>query len=325
MADPLRFSSRDEQVRRLAEIMRRQLGAFCWLLDEPDVVEIALNPDGQVWVDRLGQPMRPVGTMRPETAEALIATIASTFRTTVTRENPILECELPLDGSRFEGLIPPVVAAPVFAIRRRASAVFSLADYEAAGIMTAAQRRAIERAIAERRNILVTGGTASGKTTLLNALLAYMVEASPDDRLVIVEDTAELQCAAPNAVVMRATDTVSMQQQLRATMRLRPDRIIVGETRGGEALDLLKAWNTGHPGGVSTIHANHARAGLRRFELLILERTENPMPALIAEAVNVIVHIAKTAVSPGRRIEEVVAVTGLKGGDYQFEPMGDIA
>jgi P-type conjugative transfer ATPase TrbB len=323
MADPLKFSSREEQARRLAEAMRRQLGAFRGLLDEPDVIEIALNPDGQVWVDRQGQAMRPVGTMRAETAEALIATIASTHRTTVTRENPILECELPLDGSRFEGLIPPVVAAPVFAIRRRASAVFSLADYEAAGIMTAAQRQAVERALAERQNILVTGGTASGKTTLLNGLLAHIVAASPDDRLVIVEDTAELQCAAPNVVVMRATDTVSMQRLLRATMRLRPDRIIVGETRGGEALDLLKAWNTGHPGGVSTIHANHARAGLQRLELLILERTENPMRALIAEAVNVIVSIAKTAGSPGRRIADVVAVTGLKGGDYTFESMGE--
>lgn len=323
MADPLKFSSRDEQAHRLAEAMRRQLGAFCGLLDEPDVIEIALNPDGQVWVDRFGQAMQRVGTMRPETAEAFIATVASTYRTTITRESPILECELPLDGSRFEGLIPPVVTAPVFAIRRRASAVFSLADYEKAGIMTAAQRGAIERAIAERQNILVTGGTASGKTTLLNGLLAHTVNASPDDRLVIVEDTAELQCTAPNAVVMRATDTVSMQQLLRATMRLRPDRIIVGETRGGEALDLLKAWNTGHPGGVSTIHANHARAGLRRLELLILERTENPMRELIAEAVNVIVSIAKTAGSPGRRVEEVVAVTGLKGGDYVFENMGE--
>jgi type IV secretion system protein VirB11 len=268
--------------------------------------------------------MQLVGTMRAETAEAFIATVASIFRTTVTRENPILECELPLDGSRFEGLIPPVVSAPVFSIRRRASAVFTLADYEAAGIMTAAQRRAIETAITERRNILVTGATASGKTTLLNAVLAHVVEASPDDRLVIVEDTAELQCAAPNAVLLHTSDTVSMQRLLRATMRLRPDRIIVGETRGGEALDLLKAWNTGHPGGASTVHANNARAGLRRLELLVMERTDNPMRELIAEAIEVIVHIAKTGGSPGRRIEEVVAVTGLKDGGYVFESLGEV-
>jgi type IV secretion system protein VirB11 len=187
--------------------------------------------------------------------------------------------------------------------------------------MTASQRRATATAIAERRNILVTGATASGKTTLLNAVLAYVVDASPDDRLVIVEDTAELQCAAPNAVLLHATETVSMQRLLRATMRLRPDRIIVGETRGGEALDLLKAWNTGHPGGASTVHANNARAGLRRLELLVMERTENPMRELIAEAINVVDHIAKTAGSPGRRVEEIVAVTGYVGGEYGFEEL----
>jgi type IV secretion system protein VirB11 len=302
--------------------MRRQLGTFCGLLDESDVVEIALNPDGQVWVDRLGQPMARVGTMRAETAEAFIATVASVHRTTVTRETPILECELPLDGSRFEGLIPPVVSAPVFSIRRRASAVFPLADYEAAGIMTAAQHQAIEAAIATRQNILVTGGTMSGKTTLLNALLAHIVEASPDDRLVIIEDTAELQCAAPNAVLLHTSDTVSMQRLLRATMRLRPDRIVVGETRGGEALDMLKAWNTGHPGGASTVHANSARAGLVRLELLVAEVSQSPMQALIAEAINVIVSIAKTNGRPGRRVEEVLAVTGFSGGEYRFEQLG---
>ena len=324
MVEPVKLTSREEQARRLAESMRRQLGPLCALLERDNVVEISLNPDGQVWADVLGQGMQPVGTMRAETAEAFIATVASVHRTTVTREQPILECELPLDGSRFEGLIPPVVSAPVFSIRRRASAVFRLADYEAAGIMTAAQRRAIETAIAERRNILVTGGTMSGKTTLLNAVLAHVVEASPDDRLVIVEDTAELQCAAPNTVLLHTSDTVSMQRLLRATMRLRPDRIIVGETRGGEALDLLKAWNTGHPGGASTVHANSARAGLRRIELLVMERTENPMHELIAEAIEVIVHIAKTAGSPDRRIQEIVAVRGLKGSDYVFEAMGEV-
>lgn len=321
MAEPIKLASRDEQARRLGESLRRQLGGFCALLSEPDVVEVMLNADGRVWVDRLGQPMQPIGAMRAETAEFFIATVASTQRTTITRENPILECELPLDGSRFEALIPPVVSAPVFTIRRRASAVFTLADYEHQGIMTAAQRRAIETAIAARRNVLVTGGTASGKTTLLNALIAHMVAASPDHRLVILEDTAELQSAAPNAVLLHTTASVSMQRLLRATMRLRPDRILVGETRGGEALDMLKAWNTGHPGGVSTIHANTARAGLQRLELLILERTESPMRELIVEAIEIIVHITKTGGQEGRRIEEVVAVTGYRDGRYQAEPL----
>jgi type IV secretion system protein VirB11 len=265
--------------------------------------------------------MQPVGTMAAATTESLIATVASTLRSTITRENPILECELPLDGSRFEALIPPVVSAPVFAIRRKASAVFTLAEYERQGIMTARQRRAIETAVSERHNILVVGGTGTGKTTLANGIIAHMVAVSPEHRLVVIEDTAEIQCAAPNAVVMRATDTVDMQRLLKATMRLRPDRIIVGEVRGGEALALLKAWNTGHPGGVSTVHANHARAGLQRIEQLIAEVSKTPMPALIAEAVNLVVSIVKTPTRPGRRIAEVVAVAGFAEDDYRFLEM----
>jgi type IV secretion system protein TrbB len=236
MGDPGKSSTREEQTRRLAESMKRQLGAFCGLLHESDVVELMLNADGTVWVDRLGQPMRAAGTMPPAMAESFIATVASTLRGTVTRENPILECELPLDGSRFEALIPPVVSAPVFTIRRKASAVFTLREYERQEIMTTRQRGAIETAVAQRQNILVVGGTGSGKTTLANGIIDHMVQASPGHRLVIIEDTGEIQCAAKNAVVMRATDTVDMQRLLKATMRLRPDRIIVGEVRGGEAL-----------------------------------------------------------------------------------------
>ena len=187
--------------------------------------------------------------------------------------------------------------------------------------MTGRQRAAIESAVAERRNILVVGGTTTGKTTLTNAIIDQMVRATPHHRLVIIEDTAEIQCAAPNAVVMRATDTVDMQRLLKATLRLRPDRIIVGEVRGGEALAMLKAWNTGHPGGVCTVHANHARAGLTRVEQMIAEVSQTPMRALIAEAVNLIVSIVRTDTAPGRRIHEVVAVNGFGDGDYRFVSM----
>jgi P-type conjugative transfer ATPase TrbB len=315
-------STRDEQTRRIAESMKRQLGAFCPLLRERGVVELMLNADGRLWVDRLGQPMAAVGKMPASTAESFIATVASTLRSAVTRENPIIECELPqeppFDGSRFEALIPPVVSAPVFSIRRKASAVFTLLEYERQGIMTGGQREAIERAVAERRNILVVGGTTTGKTTLTNAIIDQMVRVTPDHRLLIIEDTAEIQCAAPNAVVMRATDTVDMQRLLKATLRLRPDRIIVGEVRGGEALAMLKAWNTGHPGGVCTVHANHARAGLIRVEQMIAEVSQTPMRALIAEAVNLIVSIVRIDAAPGRRIHEVVAVNGFGDGDYRF-------
>ncbi|MDQ2742507.1 MAG: P-type conjugative transfer ATPase TrbB [Chloroflexota bacterium] len=326
MTEEGRPSTRDEQARRLAESMKRQLGpSLCGILAERGLVELMLNADGQVWADRLGKGMAPVGTLASTAAETFIGTVASTLRGTVTRENPILECTLPgeppFSGARFEAMIPPVVSAPVFTIRLKASSVFTLADYERQEIMSAAQRTAIERAIRERRNILVVGGTGTGKTTLTNAIIAGMVEAAPEHRLVIIEDTGELQCSARNAVVLLATDTVDMQRLLKATMRLRPDRIIVGEVRDGAALSLLKAWNTGHPGGASTIHANDAEAGLVRLEQLVAEASQAPMQPVIAEAVDLIVSIAKADNEAGRVIREIVSVRGFAGGSYQLDRM----
>ena len=214
MTEEIQLSTREEQARRLTETLRRQLGStLCGLMQAPDVVELMLNSDGRVWVDRLGRGMEPVCNMVPATAESLIATVASTIRSTVTRESPILECELPLvspfNGARFEAVIPPNVSpGPVFTIRRKASSVFTLDQYVTTGVMTALQCAAIKRAVGERQNILVVGGTGTGKTTLTNAILAYMAEVATAHRLVIIEDTSEIQCAAENAVILRATDTV---------------------------------------------------------------------------------------------------------------------
>jgi len=308
----------DELQRRLTEKLRRELGSLiCGFLADPDVIEIMLNPDGQLWVDRLGGDMERVGTMTAMQAESLMGTVAASLRTTITRETPYLECELPLDGSRFEALIPPIVSAPTFTIRRKATKVFTLADYVSSGIMTTRQRTAIERAVLERQNILVVGGTTTGKTTLTNAILRAIAEASPNHRLVVIEDTAELQCTIENHVMLRTSLNVDQLMLLKFTMRLRPDRICLGEARGPEALALLKAWNTGHPGGVCTVHANNARAGVIRLEQLIAEATPAPMGTLIGEAVNVIVSIAKTA--EGRRVKEVLSVKGFRDGDYLFE------
>ena len=311
-----------ERSERLQRKLIRELGATVMeALSDAEVVEICLNPDGALWLERLGAPMVRAGTMPAAAAEALISTLATCLGTSITREHPILEGELPTDGSRFEGLIPPVVCAPVFAIRRKASAVFTLEHYVRAGIMDERERCCLERAIGERQNILVVGGTGSGKTTLVNALIEAIARRHPDHRLVIVEDTAELQCAAPNAVLLHATDTVDLERLVRATMRLRPDRILVGEVRGSEALALLKAWNTGHPGGVATVHANSAAAGLVRLEQLIAEATQSPTQALIAEAVDLVVAIEKTA--RGRRLAEILGVTGYRDGAYLTHTLFD--
>ena len=234
----------------------------------------------------------------------------------VTAASPILECEFPLDSSRFEALLPPVVSGPTFSLRKKAIKPLSLDDYAHAGCLSSSHHQVLLAAIKERKNILVVGGTGSGKTTLTNTLIEAITVQAPDHRLVIIEDTPEIQCAAPNAVALRTSETADMTQLLRATLRLRPDRIIVGEVRGGEALALLKAWNTGHPGGIATIHANHAKAGLIRLEQLIGEITSRPMQQLIAEAVDLVVVIGKTA--HGRKITEVGEVIGFGKTGYEL-------
>jgi len=308
-----------EKQERVREKLLRELGPnIRAALADPRVIEVVLNPDGKLWVERLGEEMQTVGDMAASNAESLMATIASSLSTTITRERPVLEGELPTDGSRFEGMIPPVVVRPSFAIRKKASRVFSLEEYVGNGIMTEAQRLAIVEAVKSRRNILVVGGTGTGKTTLLNAIILVISEVSPEHRVVIIEDTVELQCSSKNVVQLRTSDTVTMQGLLRVTMRLRPDRILVGEVRGAEALALLKAWNTGHPGGLATVHANDASAGLLRIKQLIEEGLQGGKadPEVIAEAVGLVVVIKKTSVAPGRRVTEMVRVLGYKNGEY---------
>jgi type IV secretion system protein VirB11 len=320
MAQP---RSTSEHAARVGQKLERELGEqILSCLKDPRVIEIMLNPDGVLWVERIGHPMARLGSMPPHQAEAAMATIAALLKTTVTRDNPILECELPLDGSRFEGLIPPVVAGPSFCIRKRATRIFTLADYVSAGTMSARQHALIREAALGHKNILVAGGTGSGKTTLVNAIIHLISEEMPQERLLILEDTAEIQCAAPNHVFKRTTGAIDLRRLLRSTMRYRPDRIFVGEVRGGECLDLLKAWNTGHPGGVATVHANGAKGGLIRLENLVAEVTAAPMQKTIASAIDFIVFIARTGTSKsGRKVEELLRVIDHNGAGYITEPV----
>ncbi|WP_232372417.1 P-type conjugative transfer ATPase TrbB [Xanthomonas hydrangeae] len=285
-------------------------------LNDPKTVEIMLNSDGKVWQERLGEQMRHICDLRPSQGQAIIETVAGYHGKEVTRQKPILEGEFPLDGSRFAGQLPPVVAAPTFAIRKRAVAIFTLEQYVSAGIMTAQQLDVIKAAIKAHRNILVIGGTGSGKTTLVNAIINVMVELDPAERVVIIEDTGEIQCAAKNFIQYHTSIDVPMTLLLKTTLRMRPDRILVGEVRGPEALDLLMAWNTGHEGGAATLHANNAKAGLSRLAMLISMHPDSPKPIepLIGEAVHVVVHIART--SNGRRVQEILEVSGYEGGQY---------
>lgn len=305
----------DEVTRRISDKLRRELGSNVLdHLDDPNVIEIMLNPDSTIWIEKLGQPMEHVGEMTPIQAESLMATVATVLKTTIDAQNPILECELPLDGSRFEALLPPIVAAPVFTIRKKALKVYTLNEYVDQGVLTRWQRERIGQGVRERANILIVGGTGSGKTTFANAVIREISEQCPSDRLVLLEDTVELQPASDNVVPLRTADHVSMRRLLPRVLRLRPDRIIVGEVRDGAALDLLKGWNTGHPGGVATIHANNGRAGLVRLEQLVAEVHSAPSQSLIADAINLVVFIAKTP--KGRRVNELLEITGFSDQQY---------
>ena len=304
-------------------------------LADPLVVEVMINPDGVLRLDRLGEGRIDTQVRYdPAQVERIIRLVASHSRTEVHAGSPIVSAELPPHGEgageRFEGVLPPVSLAPCFSIRKPATRLYTLLNYVTDGIMSADTARLLSLAVVERRNILVAGGTSSGKTTLANALLAEM--AHRDERVILIEDTRELQSPAADTVALRTrAGAVTMADLVRSTLRLRPDRIIVGEVRGPEALDMLKAWNTGHPGGIATVHANSAASALYRIEQLVQEAVVTVPRRLIAEAIDMIVFIAGRGTA--RRIETVARVAGLDpdGGyavidltpDHALAPEGD--
>ncbi len=276
-------------------------------MHDDDIIEIMLNPDGKLWVDRLSQSKQYTGKkIEKHDAERIIRIVSSHVDTVCNAAHPLISAELPYSGARFQGMLPPVVENPTFTIRKKATRIFSLKDYVQQGVMPDKVVYLIQQAVHDRKNILIAGGTGSGKTTLANAILMDM--AKYDDRLVIIEDTLELQCAAKDYVSLRTSDQVSMESLLKATMRLRPDRIIVGEVRGGEALTLLKAWNTGHPGGLATVHANSAIQGLVRIEQLIQEAIMGIPRQLIADAIHMVIYIQRNGIQ--RMVQEVIQVDG---------------
>lgn len=314
---PIRSEASSRGARMLRTALGPQIAAW---LEDASVIEVMLNPDGRLWIDRLGTGIAETGSRMSTTAsERIIRLVAHHGGAEVHAKAPRVSAELPDTGERFEGLLPPVVAAPSFAIRKPAVAVFTLADYVAAGIMSDWQADALVDAVCSKKNILVAGGTSTGKTTLTNALLAEV--AKSDDRVVLIEDTRELQCAAPNLVSLRTNDGVATLSDLvRSALRLRPDRIPIGEVRGAEALDLLKAWGTGHPGGVGTIHAGTALGTLRRMEQLVQESVVTVPRALIAETIDVIAVLVRDGTR--RRLAELARVTGLDDrGDYRVLPI----
>ncbi|MDE2166783.1 MAG: P-type conjugative transfer ATPase TrbB [Alphaproteobacteria bacterium] len=312
------MSEHPEARGRRRAMLRTAMGSeIAEALADPAVIEVMVNPDGRLRLDRLGEGRVATDTRLSVAAvERIIRLVASHVRLEAHAGNPLVSAELPETGERFQGVLPPVSAAPCFAIRKPAVKVYRLADYVADRILSPLQAEALRRAVTERQNVLVAGGTSSGKTTLANALLAEIA----DERVILIEDTRELQCTAPDCVALRTKPGVTLADLVRVTLRLRPDRIVVGEVRGGEALELLKAWNTGHPGGLSTVHANSARAALYRLEQLIQECVVTVPRRLIAEAVDCVVFIRGRGTD--RRVETIASITGLDaGGDYALSDL----
>jgi P-type conjugative transfer ATPase TrbB len=307
--------------RKVAALKQAMGPVIASALADRMVVEVMVNPDGKIWVDKIGEGRSFTGeSLAPSDADRILRLLADHVGEVVTRDRPRISATLPETGERFQGAFMPIVASPAFAIRKRPEVVFTLTDYVDKGIMTSAMAEVLREAAVTRQNLLIAGGTGSGKTTLANAILAE--PAFSADRVVLIEDTAELQCSAPDRIEMltkRTEPAVTMTDLVRDTLRLRPDRIIIGEVRDGSALDLLKAWNTGHPGGLATIHANSAVEALTRLEDLIGEVTQRVPYRAIAQAINVVVFIERTAT--GRRVRDVSRLVGREGDAYVLEPV----
>ncbi len=304
---------------RQTRMLRTAMGeAIAAALEDPEVVEILLNPDGTLWFDRLDTGRRRSGIcLSREVGDRIIRLVAAHLRLEVHPGAPIISAVLPETGERFEGVLPPIVRGPTFSIRKRTAGVIPLTKYVAEEVLTESQALVLQEAVRERKNILIAGGTSTGKTTLANALLLEI--ALTGDRVLMLEDTVELQCRADDHVPLQTRrGLASMADLVRSALRLRPDRIVVGEVRGGEALDLLKAWGTGHPGGIATLHAGSARGALTRLEQLIQEVVVTVPQALIAESVDLIVFLAGRG--RARRVEELMRVTGFDAHGYHLEP-----
>jgi type IV secretion system protein TrbB len=319
---------------RLVDMMTNAMGgAIGELLNDPSVEELRANPDGKLWCVREGTRHDMQKALAPAARRQLINIVAHAVGVTVDENNPSFPAELPESGYRFHAIVPPQSPdGPTFVIRKKPTKVFSLDDYVAAQIMTAEQAAYIRQAVANRDNILVAGGTCSGKTTLTNAILKEIGRVA--GRVLTVEDTLELQVEADEVVRQRTVrngDAVrrTMQDVVRDMLRLSPDRIIVGEVRGPEAIDMIQGWNTGHPGGVATIHCNSAPDALERLEDLLIQGGYTPVPRQIAKAVNVILFVASESAETssgirGRRVlRDLVRVTGVQmdstGHRYTFE------
>lgn len=288
----------------------RCMGTLMPFIEDKEIFEIYVNPDGKVWIDTFTGRRFSGVDISPAQTKQIIMNVAALTNQIIPANMPILSAEIPdskyFESCRFQGNLPNVVAAPTINIRKHPKKIFTLDDYVAQKTMSLRQKEIIIKAIHAKQNIITAGATKSGKTTLLNAILAEI--STLNDRVIMIEDTPELRCTAKDYVSMRTTNTVTMDDCLRSVLRMTPDRIVVGEVRGGEALALLDAWSTGHGGGCSTVHSNNAKDTLLRLENMTSRVSQNPQQTTIAQAVNMVIYLRYNG--NRRIIEDIIQLDG---------------
>lgn len=315
-------------VRRLFHSFRG-MDVLQPLLDDPTVTEIMINAHDEIFMEQHGRLSRcPVSFESRQRLEDIIQTIVAGVNRVVNESNPIVDARLP-DGSRVHVVLPPIaLKGPTLTIRKFPEKPLLMTDLIALGALNEQTASMLEKLVAAKYNLFISGGTGSGKTTFLNALS----QAIPgDERLITIEDSAELQMARiANLVSLETRNAntegrgeIPIRELIRASLRMRPNRIIVGEVRGGEALDMLQAMNTGHEGSLSTGHANGAKDMISRLETMVLATAELPLPVIrqqIASALDVIVHLARLR-DGSRKVVEICEVLDVKKGEVQLSPL----
>lgn len=310
--------SEDLNLRRNAHRLTQALGPkLSDALVDPNVNEIMLNPDGKLFFEIFKEGMREAGFMDVSQSITLIRTAASILNQDLDRDRPIVSGELPYDGSRFEALLPPLTKAPCFCIRKHNSQNSSLADLLDEGLLNKKQLQLLTFALTSRQSLLIAGATGCGKTTLINALLNELSTLNPKERVILIEDTRELNLNLKNQVSLLSNNKASMCDLLRSTLRMRPDRLVIGEVRGAEALYLIDALSTGHQGGIASIHAGSISQSLKRLSLLISRHPSCPkfIEPTIAEALDLVILLKN---NPYRHIETIAKVEGFDGQNFIF-------
>lgn len=303
------------------EYLEEKLGRTIQAALKDDVItEIMRNSDGVLWFVHREQGVIEVGHLSEQDALSFAHSLAQYSSQYLNAKKPYLDSCLPFHGERINITIPPLSEGVCFNIRKRAKQIYTLSDYVDQGIITKSQSKLLNKAIRERKNILVSGGPGTGKTTLTNALLNEINEVvSKGHRVLLLEQVPELQCKVVNCKPMVTTDYADMRCLLWIAMRNSPDRIIVGEVRDGACLDMLKAWNTGCPGGIATIHANSAIAALQRVMDLSLEATNHAPCSLMGEALDVIVQLnLDPSARSGRRVSGIIRIDGYDRQAQEF-------